>query len=390
MTLSANSEMGYDDNVLRQQTNPLGSRLLVVTPRVGYSIQAGGGLYTLGYELNRSEYLDSGQDSSTTQNLSLSVDQKLNSSNKVTVAGSYNHSYEGRGVGFNEGSNALSLSSPTPLVTEALSGKYQLGSDRATMRLIGSLGYMKSDRASPSIANDSRDYHVDSMGALMEYRVGSRTDLVAEWRDNQTSYDRTPVASDGTETPLDSDEQLYLIGLDLAATAKTSGKLRVGTSKRDFKWKSAQWEDAKTAATTPAATVTTVRFPNDTGGEFYWEFSAAWSPRAYAKFEFNTRTSTREALGVGSFVRVRDYSLSWSHLWKARLHSKLDFTIGNDTYVDSSRVDKRKAYNARLEYDFNSLLTLGFGYRYQQMISNAGNVGFDKSVYYIFANYYNK
>jgi hypothetical protein len=60
---------------------------------------------------------------------------------------------------------------------------------------------------------------------------------------------------------------------------------------------------------------------------------------------------------------------------------------GTDVYKDSSRIDERHSANFRLGYDFGEALSTGLGYRYQDMQSNFGNLGYDKSVFYIFANY---
>ncbi len=392
LAFEVSSEFSYDPNVLRQQKDLIGSRLWVVSPTVRYSRQASGGLYSLSYNVSRSEFVDSQQDSSTAHTLVMAVDQKINAYNKVSISGSYNYAFEGRGVGFNEGDNAGKLDSPTPMITKQVEGKYRLGADKAKMRFTGSIGRRSSDRNSQSIVNDSRDYHEDLLGAELDYRVGGRTDLVVEWRDRVISYNRTPLSQDGTEIPLDSVEQQYLVGLDLEATSKTTGKLRVGTTQRDFKWKAAQWADAKAASgtTVPAVAAAATNFPVDSGAELYWELSAVWAPRPFSKFELSSRTSTHEALGVGSFVRGMDYALSWSHQWRSRLRSRLEFSLGTDSYKDSSRVDKRKAYGARMEYDFDTRMSFGLGYRYQEMASTAKTTGFDKSMYYIFANYRSK
>ncbi len=391
-TYAFNSELSYDPNILRQQTSPLGSRLWIFASKLKYAIQAGGGTYSLGYDVGQSNFLDSKQDTVTNQALTLTIDQKINSYNRVMIAASYNLANEARGVGFNEGAAALALDKPTPLTTETVTAKYQLGADSAKMRFTGTVGYGSTDRNSQAIVNDSRDYVEDMLGAQLAYRVGARTDMVTEWRDRVVSYPRTPLTPEGSEIPLDSDEQLYLVGFDMEATAKTSAKLRVGTTQRAFKWKAAQWDDAKAASSNsaPVPATTTTNFPTDAGAELYWELSAVWAPRSYSKLELSTHSSTREGWGVGSFVLSKDYGLSWTHQWQRRLRTRLGFSVGSDVYKDSARVDNRKTYNMGMEYDFDDRMSFGFGYRYQQMKSTAVTVGFDKSIYYLFANYHNK
>jgi len=393
LAVTVASQFAYDDNVLRQQTDQIGSRVWQLNPKVRYQFQTSGGTYYLNYDLNHMEYLDSSQDTVTNQILSGGVEERLNSSNKFTIDGSYNHGYEARGVGFNEAANALSLDRPTLLTISEIDGKYQLGRDNHGLRFTASVGHRSTKRDSPLIVDDSRNYNENYYGLMLQYRVASRTDLAVEYRHEEVSYPRTPTAADGTQTPLDSADEQYLIGADLEATAKTTGKVRVGFSSRHFGWKSAQWADASTAqtsSTAPATTTTTTTLPTDSDNAMFWEFAAVWAPLSYSRFEFSARTSERESLGVGSFVSSKDYSLIWTHQWSNRTRSRFDFTFGTDDYHDTARVDDRKMYNLRMEYDFNKVVNLGFGLSYQTMKSSFARAEFDKSIYYVFLNYRNR
>lgn len=397
LQVSVNSQFAYDDNLLRQQTEKIGSRMWEFNPRARYQLQLGGGTYYINYDLNHLNYLDSSQDTVTNHALTFGIEEKLNSSNKFSVDGNYNRSFEGRGVGTNEAANALELEKPTLIQVTDISAKYQLGQDGRGARIIASVGRRFNNRNSPLIINDSRDTEEDFYSLQMNYRVASRTDLVAELRHHEVSYPRTPVGNDGRAVPLDSAENQYLIGAELEATAKTTGKLRVGTSSREFKWKGAQWRDADTGQNPPVeqtaapATVAANAFqPSDSGNTLFWEFAAVWSPRSYSRFELSTRTSTHESLGVGSYVRSKDLGFIWTHQWNNRMRTRLDFTIGTDEYQDTSRVDDRESYNVRMEYDFSKQLNLGFGYTRQTLESTFARADFSKSIYYIFANYRNR
>lgn len=420
LNFSVKSEFSYDNNVLRQrsgeaasetsllegqqagvqdsnaanaQTTPLvESRIWNFNPRLSYRLQRGGGDYSLGYDLQHNNYLDSQQDTFTTQMLTFNGEQKFNNHNKLELLSSYNHSYEQRGVGFNEGSNAQRLSSPTPIAIADLTGNYQFGSDEGRLRLIGTAGARSTNRESDLIANDSRDYQERMLGGAVLYRVGFRTDMVVEYRQREITYPRTPTDSQGREINLDSEETQQLVGLDLRATAKTTGKVRVGTIERDFKWDSAAWDD-QPVGTQAEETVGTVVEPiqeqRSSGQDFFWEFAAVWSPRTYSRFEFTSRSSTRESLGIGSYIRSKDYVLAWTHGWSTRIESTFNLSNGTDEYKDSSRIDDRKTANFSISYKVGRALNTGLGYRYQDMQTNFGNLGYDKSVFYIFATYQN-
>jgi len=384
-----NSEFSYDDNFLRQKTAQAGTRVWVVNPGVRYTLETPGTLATASYDFVHTNYLDSRADNYTSHTTNLNIQKKLNDFNKFILDLAYLGSFEARGVGFSEGTNALLLESPTPLKANTISGSYQLGADTARMRVISNYGRRHTNRNSPLITNDSRDFNEDFYGAQLLYRMGWRTDIVGEFRGRSVTYPRTPVAADGSDLPLDSVEQQYLVGVDLRATAKTTGKVRVGTLERDFKWQSVQWEDAPNAGVDeePQVEPQPIQGPQDTGQDFYWELSAVWAPRTYSSVSVNSRVSTREAMAVGSFIRSKEFSMNWNHQWSSRIQTETSYTVGTDTYVDSDRQDDRQAMELRMRYTLDLWLNLGVGIRYQQLQSTFDNAGFDKWIYYLFVNY---
>ncbi len=382
------SELSFDDNILRQQDNAISSRILLVNPSVDYVLEQGGRVLGVGYDYANYSYLDSRADDYDAHTVNFNVEQRLGRSHKVSLLANLLSTSEGRGVGFNEGQNALTLDEPTDIDTTAFTGNYQLGADDASMRLIATLGTRSTDRDSPVIINDSRDYREDLWGGQLLYKLGWRTDLVAELRSRDIRYERNPVAADGSELGLDSTETQQLLGIDLRATAKTTGRLRVGTTKRDFRWKSAQWDGApasEPAAEIPAPALAAA--PQDTGSDLFWEITGIWAPRTYSTFTFNSIVATREAVAAGFFIRSQEHRLAWSHRWNGWAQSEFDLTYGTDDFVGSSRVDQRRAINLRLLYTYNAATSLGLGIRHQKLESQFENLGFDKWVYYFFFNW---
>lgn len=384
------SELSFDDNILRQQDNKIASRILLVNPGVDYVLEQGGRTLGLGYDFAHYTYLDSRADDYDSHTINFNVDQRLGRSHKVSLLGNLLSSSEGRGVGFNEGALALTLSEPSDIKTRAIIGKYQLGADEARMRLVADIGTRTTDRDSPAIINDSRDYREDLWGGQVLYKLGWRTDLVGEVRQRAISYERNPVAADGSEQSLDSTETQTLMGIDLRATAKTTGKLRVGTTNRDFRWKGAQWDGAAPVETVEepvAAPPVLAAAPQDADSDLFWEITGIWAPRTYSTFTFSSIVSTREAVSVGFFIRSQEHRMAWSHRWNGWAQSEIDMTFGTDEYVGSSRVDERRAVNLRLLYSFDESTNLGLGVRHQKLQSQFEGLGFDKWVYYLFFNW---
>lgn len=383
------TEFSYDDNVLHQKTDETGSRVWLVNPQVSFAHKLRGTDVSLRYDLAHTSYLDSSVDTYTRHNLNYQLNTRLSKIHKLMLAGVVQSSYEPRGLNFSEGSNAMDLSAPTPVDTRNLTLSYQLGADAARLRAIASVGQSATDRESPLIVDDSRDYKADNMSAQILYRVGWRTDLVAEYRRQETVYGNQPQE---TAQALDSVETQTLVGVDLRATAKTTGQLRVGTITRKSVWKPVQWEDAPEA--TPAvqedpfqAMSPQAQAPASRGADSYWELTGIWAPRTYSTFTLSSRVSNREPLFVGNYVRSRQHSLSWSHRWNGWIQSEMELAFGTDEYVGSDRVDDRQAVNLRLLYTLDSLMTIGLGMRHQKLDSNFGNAGFDKNIYYLHFNY---
>src|SRR5690606_33994241 len=112
-----------------------------------------------------------------------------------------------------------------------------------------------------------------------------------------------------------------------------------------------------------------------------------WAPRTYSTFTLSSQVTNREPLFVGNYVRSQQFSLSWNHRWNGWLQSEMQLSFGTDEYVGSGRVDDREAFNLRLVYSLDTLMTLGLGLRHQKLDSNFGTAGFDKNVYYLYFNY---
>jgi hypothetical protein len=387
------SELSYDDNILRQQDNKLASRILLVNPGLDYLLERGGSTVGAGYDFSHYTYLDSRADDYDSHAINLNLSQLLGRAHKVSLQGNLLYSSEGRGVGFNEGQTALALSEPTDISTKGLVGNYQIGADDARLRLVANLGARSTDRDSPTIINDSRDYREDLLGGQILYKLGWRTDLVGEVRKRMVSYERNPVLADGTEQSLDSTETQTLLGIDLRATAKTTGKLRAGSTRRDFRWKSAQWDGAapeEPAAEAPVPAPVVAAAPQNTGSDLFWEITGVWAPRTYSTFTLSSTVSTREAVSVGFFIRSQDHRLAWSHSWNAWAQSEIDLNFGTDEYIGGGRTDKRRAVNLRLLYTFDESTNLGLGVRHQELLSQDATLGFDKWVYYLFFNWSDK
>jgi hypothetical protein len=386
------SEFSYDDNLLYQREQKLGTRVLHINPTLDFGWRRQGTDLSVHYDFGHTHYMESPADSFESHSLSYVFNTRLSRIHKLVLEGNLQRGVEARGLGFSEGGNVQQLDAPTPIRSSNLQLAYQLGSDSARLRAVASAGLSDTDRENPLISDDSRDFRANSGGLQLLYRLGWRTDLVAEYRRREVRYYGTPAPAGNLAWVPDSNENQYLVGVDLRATAKTSGRARVGTVERKPVWKVAQWEDMPEAnrefVEDPFAQTAELQAGyNDGGRRTYWELAGIWAPRSYSTFTLLSQVTNNEPLFVGRYVRSTDVSLGWTHRWNGWLESEIRWSAGRDQYIGSGREDDRQALNLRLDYSLDSKTHLGIGFRHQQLDSTSGLVGYDKNVYYLYFNY---
>jgi hypothetical protein len=386
------NEFSYDDNILSIPDGDLGSRIWELAPDVNLTMQNGGSMLNMDVGVIHRNYLDSQIDTYTSKQAAVNWQQWVGDSLRLNYRVSLNNTFEQRGSGANEGQNALSVSAPTPLDTAQNQFGIQLGSEQSKIRLNATFSDTELDRRSPIITNDATDNNERQNSYSMNYKFGRRTDLIAELRTRKFSYPNEFVNQDGTRFSRDSTEELVILGADLAATAVTGGRVRVGKVKREFAWKSARWDGEAEALPTQSGAVATGNpavLPLEDQSDLYWELVAIWNIKSYSRLELSTESRTQEALLVGSYIRNRNVTLRWTHLWSENLQSIIDFTFGTDVYKGTERTDDRSVYNLRLEYAIDDWLRMGLGMRHQTLDSPFTTVGYEKNIFYIFATYSN-
>jgi hypothetical protein len=386
------NEFSFDDNILNLRDSNLESRIWELAPDANFTFQRGGTLVIADANLIHRNYLDSQIDTYTSRVTSLNLQQWIRESLRLRFGALRNNNFESRGSGANEGQNALNITGPTPLDTTQYSLGVQLGREQSRIRLNANFLDSATDRQSPIIINDSTDYSERTSSFSANYKFRRRTDLVAEYRTRKFFYPNLFNNADGSVFSRNSTETIVIVGADLAATARTGGKARIGRIKREFAWKTALWDGAEQI---PEGQVTAVAvgnpdaLPFENSSDLYWELMAIWNIKSYSRLEVSTQSSTQEALLVGNYIRNRNTTLRWTHLWTEQLQSIIEYTFGTDLYKGTDRLDERTVYNLRLEYNLDDWLRLGLGLRNQSLDSPFETVGYDKNIFYIYATYSN-
>ena len=355
------NELRYNDNYLYSDRDEQSAWEMENRPELQVTSIYNDNTYQGYLRIKHVENFDSDDDSYTDHVIGIKLDQNLSARQLIHFAAESAILTEKRGTGFSEGANANLLSAPDDFRQIKYKAAYRLGSQHATGRLKLSADRVQMDYDS-SIVGDTRDHNINTYGAAFNYRVGSKTDAVLEYRRAHSYYDNQPVGTSGIIN-LDSEEEYFLVGVEWDATAKTSGKIRVGQSERDFDDSSLGSDD-----------------------NFHWEAEVSWRPRTYSELLLKTRRMSAETYGQGNYINSRDSSITWRYAWNGRLSHQLDFGFSDDKFEAGSRSDDVSRASFKVAYDMRRWLDLGIGYRYNERDSDLSSVQYEQNLFFITAN----
>lgn len=197
------------------------------------------------------------------------------------------------------------------------------------------------------------DREARELGGVFYWRVAPKTYVLAEVRNTDIAY-RLSTSTAAAE------ERRYYGGVTWAATAATTGTLKVGRLEREF---DAGGSDSATS----------------------WEGIVSWSPRTYSKFDFFTSRITNESTGLGRYILSSVGGMAWNHAWSSVFSTGVDMRYQKDEYRGFDRKDEIKTLGLRAGYKFRRWLTLGAEFSHSNRDSNLPNFEYDKNLYLLTA-----
>lgn len=357
------TELGYVDNLLRSNEDAIDTGYSILKPRIQAWMGNGLSSYSLSWELANYTYFASHTDDFTDNTFNLDVHQAFNAKNELNVIGEYYIGHEERGTGLSQGIGEV-IDSPVELDRSLLGADYTYGSKTAHGRLkLAALG-RSIDYQNFEETTQYRSYNQLQYGGTFFWRVGSKTDILAELRYLDTEYDKTnPGDPNGS---LNSGQFVYFVGVGWDASARVSGSIRVGAFNRSYESDSRRDEDS-----------------------FSWEIDLTYKPRTYSRFNLESYRRSEETNGLGSAVNVNRTTLSWNHNWSARSNTVLILGGGQNDYVDSAPERKDDIFNAeaRYNYAFRRWLDFGVGYRYEDRSSTLDLFDFGRNEVFVQADF---
>jgi polysaccharide biosynthesis protein VpsM len=344
-----------DSNVTLANRDEVSSFVTRVSP--GIRLDAGNDRrsFSLSYELDAGRYSDKAAKKSDYTDHQLIAGARFSPSARTAIelGADLNRGHDRRGENARQGTlaNFGNLDSDEWRSNGAHAG-LTFGAPQARMNfgLLGGLRNLEYRNNRSYSAFGDRDEN------FLEGRVGLRltpkTSVFLSARGNSIDFDRARLL--GTQTiQIDSDERIYLLGLQFDATAKTSGRVAVGRSTKDF-------DDNRI---------------DDYSGTA-WDVGVQFRPRSYSVFDLSASRRTDEGVdylstsnisGNSSYLLARDITLAWTHGWSDRLHTTLDFGQERSDYVSfvgsSTRDDRFRFYGLSVDYALTSWLNVGAGYK---------------------------
>lgn len=299
--------VGHDDNVLRTETNTRASGFARLAPELLWVGNVRKHRLRFGYQGEYARYFDEANDNYNDHYLG--ADATLDLTQKFSVNGGlfYFKSHEGRGAAgaINSGLEPNEWDQWTARV-EALYGR------RVATAQLGFL-YEHSDREYTNNQQSDRDNQTDTLTFTVYYNLGRRTQLLIEPSLIHTDYVRPTVTPGLPEQ--DNKVRQLLAGIIWSATAKTTGKVKVGGYRKDFE-----------------------NFSDVSG--YSADVEIVWEPKTYSTVTLKGVLGAADSnvLGASSYDSSA-VSVDWEHDLTPLTELQLGIGYRNDDYSGISRED---------------------------------------------------
>lgn len=344
---------GHDSNVGQSNTAEVSSFFTLISP--GVRLDAGNETrsFSLSYELESARYQDSSNDDYTDHRLNAGVTLSPSVRTKIDLGASLERGHDRRGTNSLQGLQNTITNDVDRWERKGLDLDFTYGAPGARGSLglgagLSNINYINNE--SYSVRSDRDLRYVDGR---FGWRVAPKTQVYFSANNSDISYDASRTRALLTNYFLDSTVRTYLLGLEFDATAKTSGHIGFGRTRRDF-------DDSRLQGYSGVA----------------WDVGLQFKPRSYSVIDLSASRGTQESVdflggvagvAVGTeYLIARDITLSWTHGWSDRFHTGIDVGRATSEYLASDRTlrdDTLNFWGLSADYKLRDWLSLGAGYK---------------------------
>ena len=215
-------------------------------------------------------------------------------------------------------------------------GKLYYGTDASTGQFI--VGVEQAQTRYTNNMQSFRDLDLNKLTGTFFYRVAPKTRILIEASSAQFDYTENALIS----LP-NSDEKLYLTGVEWKATAITSGTFKIGYQERDFA--GAQFSDLD-------------------GLSYFLDM--LWQPNAYTNIKIGAQRASSESAqqGIGGFIS-KGYSFNLEHSLSRRINLTIAYQSDEADFKNiQDRTDRRKNIILGITNSLRSWLEISINYRH--------------------------
>ncbi|MDP2226311.1 MAG: outer membrane beta-barrel protein [Moraxellaceae bacterium] len=349
-------ETKHDSNIYAQPSGKeVDSMVVTVSPTFRLMAQDRENNYHVQYAIAAGIYSEDSNDNYVDHKLDVGAHFEPTSRVRFNVGAGYAMLHDDRGTGASEGKGLAAIkamSEPDQYKKTGLHGGVQYGAEDAAGQLYFNLG-MSQKRYDDSTIAVSRD--LDNLNASLglHLRLMPKTKLLLDIERDEGSYESAATAATS-----DYEETRLLVGVAWESTAKTSGKVRIGDSKRDL--------------------------PGRSLSKFTWDLGVQWAPVERSRFSFNGGQRASEGTLPTIAIETTNYSLAWNHDWSERLESRVSVGLTNEDHErqagTGSRSDDTTVLSANLNYQMRRWLVIGGGVSNRERDSSQPGFAFDRNV----------
>ncbi len=348
------------DNVRRRSDFDEEDLLIVASPSLGYRTNIGRHQFYAAYNGTFTFHDEIEQEDAEEHTVSAKLGLDLTRRWDLELFGALGDSFERRGISggrqFSDFINGGLDTGPEEITFRSYGADLIFGRKIGIIQAVLGYDYLetgfKSDDLDPLLNfSDGRDRTQESVHFDLNWQFSDRTSLFGRVQKTDVDYDRS-------DSPLDSDQTDYLVGLRWKPANALSGAVGVGFSEKEFDDRSREKFD---------------------GSIYYANLNYAINPLSVVSL--NASRTVEEPGDLDSDYYESEYfGVAWSHSLTPR--SVLDiYAKSIDDDYSTFREDKFFDWGAELSYTWRSWMTASVYYGEIDRDSNLDNVAYDDSYF---------
>ncbi|WP_157447223.1 outer membrane beta-barrel protein [Catenovulum agarivorans] len=338
LTIDVYSSIAHDNNVLRQNSQT-SDTLLTLSPNLALTGKSGKHTYQVSYKGDYHKFNQNSQLNQNQHKTQLIANLDLTAKFTANIELGYEQITEEPGT----------TSASTELLTQfntlnKSTGKIDLhyGNKDSIGQIV--VAYEYNNYNYTNNLQDYRDFDANKLTGTFFYRLAPKTRMLFQTSLAKLDY-LDQVAANDTTYNQSSDLNLYLTGVEWAASAKTTGIFKLGYFSKDHVDKN---------------------FTDINGLSYFLD--VIWQPNSYSKMTLSAERSTQESAQLADAAAYvsTGASIKLQHKLTSKISVLGHYRINNDNLITSQgRSDKRQLYKLSVNHSLANWLEVSLGYAKQ-------------------------